>query len=130
MKELVVIAHDAKKPTLVDFLNDRNEWIEDTNLVATGRTAEYLESNNIEVKHMSPGQYGGYHEITDMIRDNKIDIVIFFRDANVKQPHHEDIQELLDECDKKNIPLATNKSSAELLILGLLKKEDYERLKE
>lgn len=130
MKDIVIIAHDAKKPTLVDFLNDRKDWIADVNLVATGRTAEYVESNNLEVKHMSPGQYGGYHEITDMIKNNRIDIVIFFRDANVKQPHHEDIQALLDECDKKDIPLATNKSSAELLILGLLKKEDYERLKE
>ena len=130
MKEIVVIAHDAKKPTLVEFLNERNEWIEGTNLVATGRTAEYLESNNIDVKHMSPGQYGGYNEITEMIKNNEIDMVFFFRDPDVNQPHHKDIQELLDECDKKNIPLATNNSSAELLILGLLKKEDYERLKE
>ena len=130
MKNIVIIAHDAKKPEIVEFLQERKEWIEGINLVATGRTAEYVESNNIEVKHMSPGQSGGYNEITEMIKKGEIDIVIFFRDPNVKQPHHEDIQELLDECDKNYIPLATNRSSAELVILGLIKKEDYERLKE
>lgn len=130
MKNIVIIAHDAKKPEIVEFLQERKEWIEGINLVATGRTAEYVESNNIEVRHMSPGQYGGYNEITEMLKKGEIDIVIFFRDPNVKQPHHEDIQELLDECDKNYIPLATNRSSAELVILGLIKKEDYERLKE
>lgn len=127
MKNIVLIAHDAKKPEIVAFLNSRKEWIEDVNLIATGRTAEYVESNKIEVKHMSPGKYGGYIEITKMVKNNEIDIVIFFRDPNVKQPHHADIQDLLDQCDGKNIPLATNMASAELLILGLLKKEDYER---
>ena len=129
MKNIVIIAHDAKKPEIVQFLNERREWIQDVNLVATGRTAEYVESNGLDVEHMSPGKYGGYNEITDMIINGEIDIVIFFRDPNVKQPHHEDIQELLDQCDKNYIPLATNNSSAELLILGLIKKEDYERLK-
>jgi methylglyoxal synthase len=127
MKNIVIIAHDAKKPEIVEFLNSRKEWIEDVNLVATGRTAEYVESNNIDVKHMSPGKYGGYIEINEMIKNKEIDIVIFFRDPNVKQPHHEDIQDLLDQCDGNNIPLATNIASAELLILGLIKKEDYER---
>jgi methylglyoxal synthase len=129
MKNIVIIAHDAKKPEMVQFLNERMDWIQDVNLVATGRTAEYVESNDLVVKHMSPGKYGGYNEITNMIKKGEIDIVVFFRDPNVKQPHHEDIQELLDQCDKNNIPLATNHSSAELLILGLIKKEDYERSK-
>jgi len=65
-----------------------------------------------------------------MIHQKEIDIVIFFRDPQVTQPHHQDIQELLDTCDMNNIPIATNSSSAELLIIGLIKKEDYERLKE
>ncbi|MFO8235313.1 MAG: methylglyoxal synthase [Bacteroidales bacterium] len=129
MKNIVIIAHDAKKPEMVQFLNERMEWIQDINLVATGRTAEYVETNKIHVKHMSPGKYGGYIEITEMIKNGEIDIVVFFRDPYVKQPHHEDIQDLLDQCDKNYIPIATNKASAELVILGLFKKEDYERLK-
>jgi len=130
MKNIVIIAHDGKKPEMVEFLKQRTDWIHGVNLVATGRTAEYVESSGIQVRHMSPGKYGGYNEITRMIEQGDIDIALFFRDPNIKQPHHQDIQNLLDICDTKNIPLATNSASAELLIIGQIKKEDYERLKE
>ena len=61
--------------------------------------------------------------------DSEIDIVIFLRDPLIKQGHHEDIQKLLEACNMYNIPLATNYASAELMILGQIKKEDYERRK-
>ncbi|MCK7536692.1 MAG: methylglyoxal synthase [Marinilabiliales bacterium] len=129
MKNIVIIAHDIKKPEMVQFLNDRREWIYGVNLIATGRTAEFVESQGIKVQHLSPGKSGGYLEITDMIKRKEVDIVIFLRDPLIKQGHHEDIQTLLESCNLHNIPLATNYATAELVILGLIKKEDYERRK-
>ena len=129
MKNIVIIAHDVKKPEMVQFLNDRRDWIFGVNLIATGRTAEYIESQGIKVEHLSPGKSGGYVEITDKIKLKEVDIVIFFRDPLIKQGHHEDIQALLESCNMYNIPLATNYASAELMILGHIKKEDYERRK-
>ncbi|MEA3317193.1 MAG: methylglyoxal synthase [Bacteroidota bacterium] len=129
MKNIVIIAHDAKKTEMVKFLNERKEWIYGVNLLATGKTAEFVEKEEISVKHLSPGKSGGYNEITEMIKQKTVDIVIFLRDPEVKQKHHADIQDLLEACNIYNIPLATNYASAELLILGLIKKEDYERRK-
>ena len=129
MKNIVIIAHDVKKPEMVQFLNDRKDWIFGVNLIATGRTAEYVESQGIKVQHLSPGKSGGYIEITEMIKRKEVDIVIFLRDPLIKQGHHEDIQKLLEACNMYNIPLATNYASAELMILGQIKKEDYERRK-
>ena len=129
MKNIVVIAHDVKKPEMVQFLNDRKDWIYGVNLIATGRTAEYIESQGIKVKHVSPGKSGGYLDITDKIKRKEISIVIFLRDPLIKQGHHEDIQLLLEACNTYNIPLATNYTSAELMILGYIKREDYERRK-
>ncbi len=129
MENIVVIAHDAKKSEMVRFLQERKEWLLGVNLIATGRTAEFIENEGIEVRHLSPGTSGGYNEITQMIKKGKVDIVIFLRDPMVNQPHHEDIRKLLEECNISNIPLATNYASAELLILGLIKKQAAERLK-
>ena len=64
-----------------------------------------------------------------MIGKGEIDIVIFLRDHKVVQPHHEDIRRLLEACNVNNIPLATNKATAELVILGLIRKESIERMK-
>lgn len=130
MKNFVVIAHNKLKTQLVDFIKEKEEWLKvrSANLIATGRTAESIEEAGIgRVTHLSPGKSGGYSQITEMIAKKEIDIVIFFRDYEVNEPHHEDIQLLLDMCDKCNVPLATNPASAELLILGLIRKEAYER---
>lgn len=129
MDNIAVIAHDAKKPELAKFLHDHEDWLPGVNLLATGRTAEFLEEQGIKCKHLSPGQSGGYIEITDMIEKGEIDIVIFLRDHRVVQPHHEDIRKLLENCNVHNIPLATNQGSAELIILGLIRKEAIERQK-
>ncbi|HPF93440.1 MAG TPA: methylglyoxal synthase [Tenuifilaceae bacterium] len=127
MKNIVVIAHDAKKPELAQFIQDRLEWLRGVNLIATGRTAEFIESQGLPCKHMSPGQSGGYIQITQMIGEGNVDIVFFLRDHKVIQKHHDDIRNLLEACNVNNIPLATNYASAELIILGLLKKEAIER---
>ncbi len=128
MKNIVVIAHDAKKAELVQFLQERQDWTPGVNLIATGRTAEFLESQGIKCRHLSPGQSGGYIQITEMIDRGEVDIVIFLRDHKVVQQHHEDIRSLLETCNVRNIPLATNYASAELLIIGLIKKEVSERM--
>ena len=127
MKNIAVIAHNRKKPELAKFIAEHKIWILGINIIATGKTAEYLEENNLEVKHLSQGCYGGYKQIIEMLENKKIDMVIFFTDPTIKEPHHEDIEKLIETCIEKNIPLANNNSSAELLIIGQIKKEEAEK---
>jgi methylglyoxal synthase len=128
MKNIAILAHDNMKPKMVEFLQSHSDWIPGVNLLATGRTAEFVEKNGINVQHLSPGEYGGYNQIKDMIAKKEIDIVIFFRDP-VVNVHHEDIKNLMFTCNSEDIPFATNYATAELLILGLIKKEASARRK-
>ncbi|MBN2682701.1 MAG: methylglyoxal synthase [Bacteroidales bacterium] len=114
------------KPALLEFFRDREKWLLGVNLVATGRTAEYLEQHNMKVKHMSPGKSGGYNEITKMVSKGEVDILIFLIDPDVKQNHHKDIVELIEACNVFNIPWAMNHASADLLIIGHIRKEAAE----
>jgi methylglyoxal synthase len=122
---IVVIAHDKKKQELMDFLVEREDWLWSRNLIATGRTAEYLEQREFKVPliHKSPARYGGYNQITEMIINGEVAMVIFFMDLNVQLPYHPDIEQLLKTVDDNNIPLATNSASAELMIIGLIRME-------
>ena len=126
MKNIAVIAHDKMKPLMVKFLIERKDWIPDVSFMATGRTAEFMEKEGLKVIHLSPGKYGGYRQIIDKINSKEVDIVIFFRDVNVID-HHEDIASLMTACIGNDIPYAVNFSSAELVILGLLRKETSEK---
>ena len=53
------------------------------------------------------------------IVDGRIDGVIFFRDPLTSHPHEPDIQAVLKVCDVHDVPLATNRASALLLIRSL-----------
>ncbi len=123
-RNIAVIAHDKKKADLRAFLKEIQEWLWQRNIIATGRTAEFIEEENlkINVKHLSKGRSGGYVQITEMLKNEEIGIVFFFRDHEVNN-NHEDIEQLLKTCNLMNIPLATNKASAELLMLGAFHKE-------
>lgn len=126
MKNIAVIAHDKMKPILAEFFRDREKWLMGVNLLATGRTAEYMEQHNLKVKHLSPGKAGGYIEITNMVTNGEVDIVIFLIDPDLKQNHHKDIIGLIDACNVFNIPWAMNPASADLLIIGHIRKETAE----
>ncbi|MGB4014726.1 MAG: methylglyoxal synthase, partial [Bacilli bacterium] len=67
------------------------------------------------------GPLGGDQEIGAKVAKEEIDMVIFFRDPLTAQPHEPDISALLRLCDVYEIPLATNKNTAALLIIGSCK---------
>ncbi len=122
---IVIIAHDRKKPVLKQFLKERENWLTGRTLVATGRTAEVLEDSEfkLNIKHLSPGRSGGYNQITEMIKHGELKLVFFFHDPEVDYAYHPDIRALMDACIEKDVPLALNARSAELLIIGLIRME-------
>ena len=50
---------------------------------------------------------------------NQIDLVLLFRDPMVKYDNEATLNDLIRNCDKNNIPIATNVATAEVLIQGL-----------
>ncbi|GAA3315242.1 hypothetical protein GCM10020331_009780 [Ectobacillus funiculus] len=78
-----------------------------------------MEATGLEVYRFQSGPLGGDQEIGALIAQNKMDMVIFFRDPLTAQPHEPDISALIRLCDVYAIPLATNMGTAEVLIHGL-----------
>jgi len=124
-KNIVVIAHDRKKPVLNQFLKEREQWLVGRTIIATGRTAEYIEQSDFKLKieHKSPGRSGGYDEISTMIHDGEVQLVFFFHDPEVDYAYHPDIRTLMDTCIELDVPLALNGRTAELLIIGQIRYE-------
>jgi len=52
------MAHNTKKPELVAFLKEREEWLWGRTLIATGRSAQAVEAGGVEVPlhHLSTHQ--------------------------------------------------------------------------
>ena len=65
------------------------------------------------------GPLGGDAQIAAKVADGTCHMVIFFRDPLEKHPHEPDISMLMRLCDVHDVPLATNPSSAALLMKGV-----------
>ncbi|MGG3801036.1 methylglyoxal synthase [Metabacillus fastidiosus] len=117
---IALIAHDKKKNDLVQFVVAYQTTFAEHQLYATGTTGLRIEeATGLSIHRFNSGPLGGDQEIGALIAQNKMDIVIFFRDPLTAQPHEPDVTALVRLCDVYSIPLATNMGTAEVLIHGL-----------
>lgn len=114
-----VIAHDGKKAEMVGFLKDHIKLFGNARLVATGTTGTYVQQAGLKVKRLLSGPKGGDAQIAAMVAEGKLDAVIFFRDPLGKHPHEPDVQMLMRLCDLHDVALATNPTTAKLVVRGL-----------
>lgn len=113
---IALIAHDGKKNALVEFVRVHREWFEQFDLVGTGTTGGRIAELGVNIERLASGPLGGDAQIAARITEGTVHAVIFFRDPMGKHPHEPDINMLLRQCDVHNIPLATNRATASLLI--------------
>ena len=68
---------------------------------------------------MKSGPLGGDQQIGAMLAGGELGLIIFLRDPLTAQPHEPDVSALLRLCDVQKIPLATNASSATIMLEAL-----------
>ncbi len=115
---VALIAHDGKKESLARFVADHLDFFEAVNLIGTGTTGGRIQGLGLQVECLASGPLGGDAQIAARITEGSVHAVIFFRDPMGKHPHEPDINMLLRQCDVHDIPLATNASTARLLVKG------------
>lgn len=117
---VALIAHDKKKEAMVDFSKRNEERLSKLELFATGTTGlRIMENTKLEIHRLKSGPLGGDQQIGALICEQKLDLVIFFRDPLTAQPHEPDVNALLRLCDVYEIPLATNPATAQLVLDAL-----------
>lgn len=126
--KIALIAHDKKKPEMVEFATAYAAVLKKHELYATGTTGlKVMEATGLPVHRFQSGPLGGDQQIGAMIASNEMDMVIFLRDPLTAQPHEPDVNALLRLSDVYRIPLATNLASAELLMHALNRGEIHWR---
>lgn len=117
---IALIAHDKKKEDMIKFVTAYLSVFKEHNLYATGTTGlKIAEATKLAVHRFRSGPFGGDQEIGAEIANERMDLVLFFRDPLTAQPHEPDVSALIRLCDVYNVPLATNMGTAEVLIRGL-----------
>jgi methylglyoxal synthase len=127
-KNIALIAHDNKKPELIEWCKKNKSILEHHFLSGTGTTARMVaEKTGLPVRGFNSGPLGGDQQIGARIVDGKIDIVIFFSDPLTAQPHDPDVKALLRIAQVYDIPIANNRATADFLITSPLMEKEYTR---
>ena len=119
-RRLALIAHDNKKVDFVAWATFNRETLAQFDLIATRHTARLVRHKvGLEVEELLSGPEGGDAQIAARVATGAVDVVFFFVDPLWAQPHDPDIRALLRVCNVHNVPLATNLSTADLIITAL-----------
>ncbi len=117
VKTIALIAHDNKKSEIVNWALKNKETLAKYELCGTGTTAKLIaEATDLKVKRYLSGPLGGDQQIGAKVAEGKIDVVIFFWDPLESQPHDPDVKALLRISVVYDIPIATNRATADYVI--------------
>lgn len=123
---LALIAHDRYKEMLAWFVLDHRAEFNRFHLVATEGTGRIVQKwTGLRVHLLDSGKQGGDRQLGELTAENEIQAVIFFRDPLSPGPREPNFGELLKLCDSHEIPIATNRATAEALIYFLLNSPDW-----
>ncbi len=115
--KIAMIAHDHKKDELMKWAVGNIEYLKQHTLCGTGTTSmRVTEATGLNVQAYLSGPHGGDQQIGAKIAEDEIDCLIFFWDPLESQPHDPDVRALLRIAVLKDIPIAMNASTADLLI--------------
>jgi methylglyoxal synthase len=126
-KHIALVAHDACKKDLLNWVSGHLDKFQNCEFYATGTTGKMLSSVLGEVHTMKSGPLGGDQQLGAKIADGEIDYLIFFWDPMTSQPHDVDVKALLRLSVLYNIPSASNKATADMLVTSpLFNNPDFE----
>lgn len=144
IKNIALVAHDSRKQELYEWVKYNKEVLRQFELYATGTTGRilndvYLEQTvdeetgiintgyTKEITRLKSGPLGGDAQIGHMIAIGEVDCLIFFCDNLIVQGHNSDIMGLTRLASLYNIPFATNRTTADMIISSpLFTDESYE----
>lgn len=151
---IALVAHDARKNEMIEWVEYNINVLKEHNLYATGTTGKLImnafyinefpmihewdeESHENGIKEyykdritcLLSGPLGGDQQIGAMIAEGKIDVLIFFCDNLITQGHQQDVGALSRLASLYNIAFATNRTTADMIISSpLFGSDDYNRV--
>lgn len=127
-KKIALIAHDHKKPDLLEWIKFNRDTLRQHELFATGTTGKLIEQElALKITTFESGPLGGDQQIGARIAEGYIDFLIFFWDPLESLSHDPDVKALLRMATVWNIPTACNRASADFLISSPLMCQEYPR---
>jgi methylglyoxal synthase len=118
---LALVAHDAKKGEMADFVDAHRTIVGRFAIFATGTTGSRVIERcpELAVTRLKSGPLGGDQQIGALIAEGRIGALFFFVDPLSPHPHDVDVKALTRVALVYDIPMALNRATAERLVATL-----------
>lgn len=128
-KRIGLVAHDAKKAELLDWVAQHRDRLAVHDLCATGTTGALVaERLGLPVRRLKSGPLGGDQQMGAAIAEGRLDALFFFSDPMSAMPHDVDVKALVRLSSVYDIVLACNRTTADFVISSPLFDAPYEPL--
>jgi len=117
-KTLALVAHDARKDMLVEWVGRHIDRLAGVDIVATGTTGGRIRDAypHLNIRSVKSGPLGGDQQIGAMIAEDRLDGLVFFVDPLSPMPHDVDVKALTRLAIVYDLPLATSPSTADAVL--------------
>jgi methylglyoxal synthase len=134
IKKIGLVAHDARKQDMLDWVRFNAATLAPHRIICTGTTGKLIAGMfgkefpklDLSLTRLKSGPLGGDQQMGALITEGNLDILIFFTDPMTTQPHDVDVKALVRLCAVYNTIIACNKSTADFVISSPLFAESYE----
>jgi methylglyoxal synthase len=125
-KKIVLIAHDNRKKDLLAWAKFNKKNLEKHELWGSGSTGTLIKKKaGLDVNLFKSGPLGGDLQVGAAVAEGKINFLIFFWDPLEPMSHDPDIKALLRIAVLYNIPIASNRATADFMFSSPLMDEVY-----
>ncbi|MFH1806157.1 MAG: methylglyoxal synthase [Pseudomonadota bacterium] len=113
-----LVAHDRRKREMADWLALHQDQFALYKIFATGTTGRVLQERfpKLDIVALKSGPFGGDQQLGSMIAHRQLQAMFFFTDPMTPQPHDVDVRALIRLANMYEVPIACNRSTADLLI--------------
>lgn len=118
MKKYALVAHDARKPLMIEWVGRNLDIFRQLDLIATGTTGKVLLEHypELRLERLESGPRGGDQQVGALIVAKAIDVLFFFIDPLTPMPHDVDVKALLRLSILYDVPCACSVRSADILL--------------
>ena len=118
--EIALISSETKRELMIQFCIAYCGVLAKHNICATKMTGKCVaEATGLEIEQLLPGSQGGVQQIASRIAYNEIDVLLYFKEKTDNPDSMLRDAALMQECDRSNVPTATNIATAEAIITAL-----------
>jgi len=126
MARIAIVSYHSRKKELIEWAYEHRLALARHNIIAAGTAAGILEGIlDKEVEKLPSVLTGGDKQLADMIREERVDVVLFFCETGKPNKRNGAIKQLIQLATDRNLVMATNPATAKVVLDSL--KPRYEK---